>query len=64
MTLKEKLLRIWRGDPEPDTRNSDPEDADGQDQHLSRRDLDRIIDEEHENLDDGPGPYSGPTPLV
>lgn len=46
MTLKDKLLRIWRGDPEP---GLDADDLEAANRPLSRHDLDTIADSYNEN---------------
>jgi hypothetical protein len=48
MALKEKLLRIWRGDAEPELDPYNP-DEQGIDRPLSQHDLNKIADSYGEN---------------
>jgi hypothetical protein len=45
MAIKDALLRLWRGDPNPGS----PEGGDGGDERLSRADRAKLIDQYHEN---------------
>jgi len=57
MTLKETLLRAWRGNPEPELDPYKPDEQET-DRPLSRHDLNKIADSYGEN--DSPEPPNIP----